>query len=393
MTYSVADRSLWGIVVIWIYMNVKAPNVSVLICAYNAEKFINDALECVRRQTHKNYECIIVDDGSSDRTAKIVRRVAKTDGRFKLLVHETNRGLPSARNSALEIAKGQYVIMLDADDHFDKYLLKKTYKRATETSADIVVFNFDEYKTQKEVYQRKIIDEKVLPGSAVFTYADLIVSDFDTKLEALSNMSSNKLYASEFISSNHLRFNEKLLRNQDLEFGLRAYMLAKRITFIPESLMTYNTGIPSSNQSTLGNHPTVLLEALMSLKYFFESENILKRYRKDLNDLAIHHLNSVLLKISVTAQRRLLSELGDFFREFGITKKYIDSLSGHKRQILTAMMQNDFDLYLQTERSNLMDTIEDIALRIPPLEERIELELGELKHYRDEPSLHSLHTF
>lgn len=368
-------------------MGAVKPKISVLMCAYNAGGFINEALLCIKHQTFQNFECIVVDDGSSDDTADIIKGISRGDGRFRLLRHKHNKGLPAARNRALRSAKGEHLIMLDADDVFDENLLKMTHERAEETAADIVVFNFDEYKTRKKRFQRKIIDESVVPDLLTFAYDDLVVADGAVRLEALSNMSSNKLYKRKFITKNNLIFNEKLLRNQDLEFGLRAYMLASKITFIPKSLITYKTQIPTSNQANLSKCPTLIFDALTSLRSFFVSEGIYRKFKHDLNDLAVHHIVPVFIKNSPSGQRQLLAESAGFFQSFGINGEYISKLDNNKQNMLSAMIQNDFDAYLLAERMSLLEAIEDITLRVPSLEARIQLELKELSHYRDNPSL------
>ena len=90
------------------------PVVSVIITAYNRERVIADAMRSIFRQTLANFELIIVDDGSTDQTAAVVQSFA--DPRLRVLRHETNRGIPSARNSGLDAARGQFIAWLDSDD-------------------------------------------------------------------------------------------------------------------------------------------------------------------------------------------------------------------------------------------------------------------------------------
>ncbi len=87
------------------------PKVSVIIPAYNAEPYLREAIESVRRQTHRNLEIIVVDDGSSDGTARIAATFHDV-----VYVHQHNRGASSARNSGARLARGKYLAFLDADD-------------------------------------------------------------------------------------------------------------------------------------------------------------------------------------------------------------------------------------------------------------------------------------
>ncbi|HEY9769027.1 MAG TPA: glycosyltransferase family 2 protein [Coleofasciculaceae cyanobacterium] len=91
------------------------PLVSAIIPAYNAERFIARTLDSILNQTYKNIEVLVVDDGSSDRTAEIVKAIAKKDSRI-ILLQQPNSGVAKARNLAIAKAKGEYIAPIDADD-------------------------------------------------------------------------------------------------------------------------------------------------------------------------------------------------------------------------------------------------------------------------------------
>ena len=90
--------------------------VSVCMCVYNGAAYLDSALASIQRQTLRNWECIVVDDGSSDDTPAILSRYAAEDSRFQVYRNERNLGIPRSRNRALELAQGTYVACMDADD-------------------------------------------------------------------------------------------------------------------------------------------------------------------------------------------------------------------------------------------------------------------------------------
>ncbi|MGO4832800.1 glycosyltransferase family 2 protein [Rhizobiaceae sp. 2RAB30] len=94
-----------------------SPMVSVVVPAYDAEIFLEQCLQSVATQNHGALECIVVDDGSRDRTAQIIRQFIDHDSRFHLISHPANRGLAAARNSGLQAARGALIAFLDADDY------------------------------------------------------------------------------------------------------------------------------------------------------------------------------------------------------------------------------------------------------------------------------------
>ena len=98
--------------------------ISVIIPVYNAEKYISDCLESVVRQTYKNLEILLVDDGSKDGSAGICQEWCKKDARIRLLQKE-NGGVSSARNLGLQEASGEYVTFVDEDDWIGERMLEK----------------------------------------------------------------------------------------------------------------------------------------------------------------------------------------------------------------------------------------------------------------------------
>lgn len=96
---------------------MNSPLVSVIIPVYNSEKYIRDTIESVLKQTYKNFEIIVVDDGSTDITKIIIDELKKKDSRIQY-IFQSNQGQSAARNKGIEYAKGKYIAFLDADDLF-----------------------------------------------------------------------------------------------------------------------------------------------------------------------------------------------------------------------------------------------------------------------------------
>ena len=97
--------------------------VSVIIPAYNAEKFIENCIQSIQRQTFQDFEIIAVNDGSKDGTLSVLKKIAKEDARV-VIVDQENKGVSAARNAALKQATGKYLTMVDADDDLPENALK-----------------------------------------------------------------------------------------------------------------------------------------------------------------------------------------------------------------------------------------------------------------------------
>lgn len=95
---------------------MKTPKVSVIMPAYNSEKYIGEAIESILNQTFTDFEFIILNDGSTDNTAKIVKEYAKKDKRIKFINSKTNKGFIASLNKCLDVAVGKYIAKMDSDD-------------------------------------------------------------------------------------------------------------------------------------------------------------------------------------------------------------------------------------------------------------------------------------
>lgn len=118
------------------------PLVSVIMPAYNAEKYIEQAIRSVQKQTVRSWELIVVDDRSTDKTAEQIRRLAAEDMRIIPVYSETNHGAAESRNIALRQCRGEFVALLDADDVWHPQKLERELERARETDADLVYSSY-----------------------------------------------------------------------------------------------------------------------------------------------------------------------------------------------------------------------------------------------------------
>ncbi|MEG4317851.1 MULTISPECIES: glycosyltransferase family A protein [unclassified Microcoleus] len=118
--------------------NLNQPLISVIIPAYNAEEFIAQTIESVLSQTYQNIEILVVDDGSTDTTAEIIKSFAQKDSRI-ILLQQSNAGVAAARNLAIQKSKGEYIAPIDADDIWYPQNLEKQVKCLTDSAPSVGV--------------------------------------------------------------------------------------------------------------------------------------------------------------------------------------------------------------------------------------------------------------
>ena len=106
----------------------KKCKVSIIVPVYNVEKYVERCIESIIKQSYKNLEIILIDDGSKDNSGKICDEYAEKDNRIKV-IHKKNGGLSDARNTGLNIADGEYICFIDSDDYIHKDLVKDNLEK------------------------------------------------------------------------------------------------------------------------------------------------------------------------------------------------------------------------------------------------------------------------
>ena len=180
------------------------PMVSVIIPAYNVEGYIARAIESVQRQTFTDYELLVVNDGSTDRTGKIIQQYTRHDLRI-VDFHIENSGAPAARNLALDHARGKYVHFMDADDWAEPAMLADMVALAEKDRLELVVAGFyiDTYYGRGEEH---ICEIKSRPSATYPTQHDFRVAASQLFDQNLFYSPWNKLFLRERIERLGIRF-------------------------------------------------------------------------------------------------------------------------------------------------------------------------------------------
>ena len=121
-----------------------SPKISVILSAYNEEKFIAKAIESLINQTLEDIEIIIINDGSSDNTLNIINEYGERDSRI-VIIDQENIGLGASRNKGMKIASGEYVTFLDGDDWFREDAFEISYREAKAKDTDITMYQMINY--------------------------------------------------------------------------------------------------------------------------------------------------------------------------------------------------------------------------------------------------------
>lgn len=205
------------------YDNIK---VSVIMPIYNAGEYLTRAIGDVLNQSLSEIELICVDDGSTDNSAKIIKKYKQGDSRVSVIC-ESNAGPSVARNKGLEVARGKYVIFLDADDFYEKDLLLNLYTIAERDNLDIAVTKFDIYNDSKDSYSLPA-DE---PHGNIYAQGGVTSKNEhpDFILSSTTGYVWNKLFRTSFLRDKELFFDPELYVFEDVCFVCSAMSLAERV--------------------------------------------------------------------------------------------------------------------------------------------------------------------
>ena len=210
-------------------MNNK-PLVSIIIPTYNRAHLIEETLDSVIAQTYHNWECIIVDDGSSDHTDDVVGDYVKKDSRFKYF-HRPDEHLPGgngARNYGFKMSQGEYVNWLDSDDLF------------SETGIYNLVSSIDNFNACVGCYS-EILNGKKSKRKSLDYENKIVLNDFYTKYikRELDIGISNILWKRFILKKQSILFDESLYRMQEYEFYSRLLSSIDLLVFIPNNIFYY----------------------------------------------------------------------------------------------------------------------------------------------------------
>ena len=202
---------------------VKNPKVSIIVPVYNAEDTIEHAMDSLRKQTLKHIEIIAVDDGSTDKTAKILDEYAAFDKRIKV-IHQKNAYVGAARNRGIAQAKGEYIGFVDADDWVSPNYYEELYKKAKAQRADIAYISviWVVFKKFPEIKER-------------------LLKNYSSDVAHLETIGTgyvwDKIYKRSFLQENHILFTTRRSVYEDGYFAIQLLAYAPKI--VPVTNVAY----------------------------------------------------------------------------------------------------------------------------------------------------------
>ena len=200
--------------------------ISIIIPVYKAELYIRNCLNSVLNQTYKDYEVILIDDGSPDACGKICEEYAENRSNW-IVVHQQNAGQAAARNLGLSMAKGDYICFIDSDDSVHSNYLQKLYHSLIETNSDLAICGYQRISESSKI--TKLEENELVKLNENELWEEVFCH--------LNNAVWNKLYRKDFL--NGLHFPCGLYHGEDLMFNLRYISRCKNAVWVQSKLYYY----------------------------------------------------------------------------------------------------------------------------------------------------------
>jgi glycosyltransferase involved in cell wall biosynthesis len=204
------------------------PEVSIIIPVYNSEKFLSRCLDSILNQSFNNFECILIDDGSTDSSLSICEQYRNSDNRF-VVIHQKNSGVSAARNKGLEIARGRYICFIDSDDSSQINMLEKLVVAIEKSNADVVCCGYTENYAIRKISDKDFILDNVSPIEIIHFL----------EMRQAFGLVWNKLYRKELLDYNKIIFAISTKFGEDMLFNLQYFRQVKSVYISSDYLYNY----------------------------------------------------------------------------------------------------------------------------------------------------------
>lgn len=266
--------------------------ISIIMPLYNAERFLRETLESVKRQKLQEYELICINDGSEDQTGNIVEEYAKKDSRYVVLNNKKRKGAAFSRNRGIRIAKGEYLSFLDGDDIFDEDMLEKAYKKCIKENLDIIIFNCMHVRSEK-IHQKNVMERSRGYKDRYCRKAFQVQDLKPYEIAPFIDRTCDHLFRRDFINENKIEF-QKLPSNNDALFGTLSVYLAKKILVLnDDKVMVYARDHDTISRISHYRDPMCVYYALEKLEDELIKRGVWKIYSEYFFYYCLQQINAI----------------------------------------------------------------------------------------------------
>ncbi|MCR5725514.1 MAG: glycosyltransferase [Treponema sp.] len=210
-----------------------SPKISIIVPVYKVEHYLRRCLDSIASQTFTDWECILIDDGSPDKSGVICDEYAGRDGRFRV-IHQENKGVSAARNAGLDAARGEWIGFADSDDWCEKEYIEKFFSQAQKEKVQLVFCDWFEENGAKTIIRK---------SPFVRSKTDLL---WKVAIGEIPGYLWHKFFLLQTINHFHIRFSSELSMWEDVLFVFNFCVHAENCVSINTPLYHYNLANASS---------------------------------------------------------------------------------------------------------------------------------------------------
>ena len=262
------------------------PKISVVVPVYNVEKYLRKCLDSIINQTFRDFELICINDGSPDNSLEILREYEKKDDRV-IVIDQKNTGVSTARNNAIDIAKGEYIIFFDSDDWVDLDTLEVIYSEINSENADVVIFSY------VREYENRSLKKNIFPKEKIFFDESgckklhrLQVGIYGDELRKPENADSicspcTNLYKLSIIKEQKIKFVDlkEIGTFEDGLFNIEYFGYIKKAVYINKHFYHYRKTNPNSQITCYNKDLPIKWDNLFNIiERYIEGSNLSDEY-------------------------------------------------------------------------------------------------------------------
>lgn len=290
------------------------PLVSIIVPAYNVEKYLSCCLESLINQTYRNIEIIIINDGSMDKTLDVAHQYSIRDTRL-VIINKSNSGVSDSRNVALRQALGEYVLFVDADDWLDVSALQICVERIQQEEADVCLFAYQSEFLNKSDIRTLYSDDRVFVGNEAVDLQRRIIGPINEELRMPQRLDSYgtiwaKLYRKDILEGISFEDLNKVGSAEDTLFNSSVFLRVKKAIYINKPFYHYRR----SNENSVTNkfRPNLLDRWSFLFAEMKKNVHTMQTEEALLNRVAIslfgYDLNVYAANISLKEKVKLISQ-------------------------------------------------------------------------------------
>lgn len=264
-------------------------DLSIVIPIYNVEKYLNECLDSVVNQKLDNYEVLLINDGSTDRSEKIIDEYVK---KYKFIkkINKTNNGLSAARNTGIELAKGKYIAFVDSDDYIEHNMMSRMLNMAKDNEADIVICDIEMFEDGTNKVLGRIETYNDESDNKIITNVDAVKMYL---MQKITGHAWNKIYKRKLFVDNEIRYNVGKYY-EDMYPTLRLLDTSKKIILIKGAYYKYRQSPNNITSCSSEKHIQDYVDSILSCIEYIKNIHSDKEYNNYLETFRLHNTQIAL---------------------------------------------------------------------------------------------------